>query len=173
MPSGVAEVLSARMEPVDQYQTVLKVLSGFVGKQIWVVRQQLKERVAAKLSIDQPTVGIVPAELDDSYILRWGPVDLPTGWLTLPGKIVDVDAIKSSNRDRIAAMAKRNQDREWVIKNANNPEVVAVDELLKQYLDVTFRLHQVFGYGTKLFWDKAAIQAEFGIGWTTPQHFPF
>ncbi len=166
MPSGIAEVLAACMEPVGEYETVLGVLKGFTGHEAAKAGLAIRDKCREVLGIDQVSISIDDA---DTRTLMWG----AGRWLTLQRDTINIDWVLQKNYDRIKAMVARNEDRRAIIKAIDQPEMVEIDMMLKQYAELTYKLGQVMAYGTKLFWDKSAIQASYGLGWTLPQKYPF
>lgn len=171
MPSGIAEVLAASMEPVAEYEKVLGVLRAFTGHNPAKVRAAIMDECRRVLCVEHVFNNI--NSQDNTRTLSWGPTQPVDRALILQKDEINIDWIIHKNYDRIKAMSNRNNDRRDIIKAIDQPEMVEIDMLLKKYTELTYRLSEVMRFGTKLFWDKSAIQAAYGMGWTLPQKFPF
>lgn len=167
MPSGIAEVLAACMEPVEEYEKVLGVVQAFTGHDPAKVRQGLIEKCREVTGVDQ--VWLTSDIEAGTRRLGWG----PTKYLLLQLDKIDIEWVMRQNYDRVKGMVARNNDRRTIIKAIEQPEMVEIDMMLKQYVELTHRLGSVMAFGTKLFWDKDTIQSAYGLGWTVPQRYPF
>lgn len=171
MPSGIAEVLAACMEPVAEYEKVLGVLQAFTGHDPGKVRAQLLDKCRQATGVDQ--VWMTTDLSSETRLLGWGPTDTNARSIVLQADTIGIDWIIRHNTEKIRGMQARNHDRQVIIKNIDKPEMVEIDLMLKQYTELTYKLSETMKFGTKLFWDKAAIQAAYGLGWTIPQNYPF
>jgi hypothetical protein len=159
------------MEPVDQYEKVLGVLRAFTGHEPSKVRVQLIQKCSQVLETHE--VWMTTDASFDTRRLGWGPTDQTGHSVVLQNNVVDIDWIVNHNMQKIRGMQARNHDRQVIIKSIDQPEMVAIDQMLKQYTELTYKLGEAMKFGTKLFWDKPAIQSAYGLGWSIPQNYPF
>ena len=158
MPSGIAEVLAKCMEPVDEYEKVLGILRAFTGHDPGKIRQDLFAK--CREALGGMDVDMHTDHSTERRTLFWGESNDPNRYLFIQAHIVDIEWIMRHNYDRVRAMAGRNNDRRILINNVDQPELIQVDVMLKQYVELSYKLSVVFEFGTKLFWDKTAIQSE-------------
>ena len=159
------------MEPVEEYEKVLGVIQAFTGHDPAKIRQGLIEKCREVLGIDEVWLS---SDIEArTRQLGWRPTNNAARHLLLQMDNIDVEWVIRQNYDHMKGMVARNHDRRTIIKAIEQPELVEIDMMLKQYVELTHRLGSVMAFGTKLFWDKSAIQAAYGLGWTLPQTYPF
>ena len=171
MPSGLGEILAKCMEPVSQHEMLLEVIQAFNGHNYHKSRHDFLTQ--ARRVLGRNDVWTSFRDDESAYMIGWGQQSAPLGYLTFGFKAISIDYANQANADRLNKMRQRNADRREIINNLQDPAIVRVEQMLSSYAQLTFELQKVFEFGQRLFWDKTAIQSEYGLYSELPQNYPF
>lgn len=171
MPSGLGEILAKCMEPIQQYEILLEVIQAFNGHNFHNSRADFLRQ--ARIKLQRADVWTAFKDDESANMIGWGQASAPLGYLTFGLRTISYDYAVQSNGKRLDLMRARNKDRRDIISNLSHPDVVRIEQMLSKYAELTYELRRVFDFGTKLYWDKAAIQSEYGLYSELPQNYPF